>query len=96
MSRTAVINDTPIPGGDDMTGMMTDPRADEELRAELDRVQQLHPGWHAFLSDERRSWAVRVHPGDGTGCGVTLDADHPSLLDCVITAWEHNGLRVPA
>ena len=72
---------------------ITDPRAAEQLRAELHRVEELHPGWHAFLSDEDRCWAVRVHRADGTGCGVTLDANSPSLLDCVITAQEHNGLR---
>jgi len=77
---------------------ITDPRAAEQLRAELDRVQQLHPGWRARLSDQDRCWAERVS-GDGhpDSCGVTLTAGSPSLLDCVITAWEHRGtLRVTA
>jgi len=70
-------------------GVLTDTRADEQLLAELAAVEDRHPGWHAFLSDERRSWATRVHHADGMGCGITLDANSPSLLDWVITAWEH-------
>jgi hypothetical protein len=76
--------------------MMTDPHADEQLHAELADVEAHHPGWHAYLSDERRSWAVRVHPADPTGCGVTLDAPSPRLLDYVITAWELTGRQVTA
>lgn len=57
------------------------------LRAELREVEQRHPGWHTYLSDEGRCWAVTVHaPGDS---GCTVDGNTPELLHQRIASAEH-------
>ena len=66
----------------------TDNYAELILRGEIAEVNRRHPAWHAYLSDARRCWAVHVHHGDGTGCGVTKHADSPHLLDAILEAHE--------
>lgn len=63
------------------------------LSAELAQIDQLHPGWHAWPSDEGNIWATHVHRSDETGCGVTLDAPSPARMDEAIADWEWHQQR---
>jgi hypothetical protein len=60
----------------------------DSLSAELREVEHEHPGWHAWLSDEGRAYAVTTHGTNPAG-GVTLSAPTPELLDHEVAVWEH-------
>lgn len=55
-------------------------------------VETRHPHWHLFLSSAARVWAVTTLCEAG-GCGTTLDAPTPELMDHEIAKWEHRQER---
>lgn len=66
------------------------------LTDDLHRVEQSHPGWHAWRSDRGHLWAVSTRDYGIGGCGVTLDAADPVHLGQEITAFERECPDWPA
>jgi hypothetical protein len=59
------------------------------LSEERHLIESHHPGWHVFVSDAGKPWAVYVHHPDNTGCGTTLTAPGMARMDQVIAEFEH-------
>jgi hypothetical protein len=59
------------------------------LSEERHLIESHHPGWHVFVSDVGKPWAVHVHHPDNTGCGTTLTAPGMARMDQVIAEFEH-------
>jgi hypothetical protein len=56
------------------------------LRDELRAIDQKHPHWHSFVSDQGRLWSVTSHTP--TGLGYTVSAGAPQVLDLEIAKVE--------
>lgn len=68
------------------------PGSDTHIRDAMHLVEQRHPYWHLYLSDADRVWAVTTLC-EASGCGTTLDAPTPELMDREIAKWENRQER---